>query len=245
MLILPAIDLRAGRCMRPHDGDPETETVYSEDPAAVAEHWTELGAEWLHIINLDGALDEVAAGRKNLDALQTILDRVNTPVQFGGGLRTAGDIESVLDQGVSRVILGSMAVERPRQLVDLLSRFGPEQIVVALDVRSGRLVTRGWRKPTDVAILDLASQLQTMGVRHVTYTDVASDGTPSGIDAEGCARLGRSTGLKVIAAGSLAGLADVNRIKAFEQHSFEGLIIGQELYTGALSLPEVLEVARR
>lgn len=244
MLIFPAIDLRHGRCVRLRQGAPEAETVYSHDPAAVAEGWAELGAEWLHVVNLDGAFGDAEASRRNVDALQTILDRVNTPVQFGGGLRSAGDIERALDLGVTRVILGSIAAERPRQLVDLLARFGPEQIVVSIDAQDGRVVTRGWVKKTALEALDLAQQLQHIGVRRIIFTDVARDGTLSGVNAGACARLGRATGLKVIAAGGVADLEDVRRIKAVEKDNVEGLIIGQALYAGTLALPEALEVAR-
>ncbi|MFQ5610806.1 MAG: 1-(5-phosphoribosyl)-5-[(5-phosphoribosylamino)methylideneamino]imidazole-4-carboxamide isomerase [Anaerolineae bacterium] len=243
MLIFPAIDLKNGRCVRLQQGDPQAETVYSNDPAAVAETWTEQGAEWLHVINLDGALGDETKAARNLDALQSILDRVNTPLQFGGGLRTAEDIAWVLGLGVTRVILGSIAIDRPRQLVDLLARFGPEQIVVSIDAQDGKVATHGWRNITDLEAMDLAAQLQTRGVRRIVYTDIARDGMLTGVNAEACARLATQTGLKVIAAGGVAGLEDVRRIKAVEGDNVEGLIIGQALYAGRLTLPEALKVA--
>jgi phosphoribosylformimino-5-aminoimidazole carboxamide ribotide isomerase len=184
MQILAAIDLKDGKCVRLTQGDPNAETIYGEDPVAIAETWETIGADWLHIINLDGAFGDLTKSAKNIDALQAILDRVNTPVQFGGGLRTPDDIERALSMGVNRVIIGSMAADRPRQMLDILGQYGPEQIVLGVDVKNGQVATHGWRQMADTNALDLVKMIHTAGLRHVIYTDISRDGMLSGVNLE-------------------------------------------------------------
>jgi phosphoribosylformimino-5-aminoimidazole carboxamide ribotide isomerase len=250
MNIFAAIDLKNGQCVRLTQGDPQTETVYGNDPAAIAETWEEIGVDWLHVVNLDGAFGNPEKSAKNIDALQAILDRVTTPVQFGGGLRSPGDIEQALNMGVSRVIIGSMAADRPRQMLDVLGHFGPEQIVLGLDVKDGKVATHGWRQLAETDALGLVQLIQTAGLTHVIYTDISRDGMLSGINMEATvalARAGNSTTstrcFKVIASGGVAGIEDVKQVKAVEQEGIEGLIIGKALYTGAVDLAEAMRVA--
>lgn len=250
MHIFAAIDLKNGQCVRLTQGDPEAETVYGNDPAAIAEKWVEIGVDWLHVVNLDGAFGDPEKSAKNIDALQTILDRVTTPVQFGGGLRSPEDIARALDLGVSRVIIGSMAADRPRQMLDVLGQFGPEQIVLGLDVKDGKVATHGWRQLAETNALKLVQLIQTAGLTHVIYTDISRDGMLSGLNLEATVALARAGNaadsphrFKVIASGGVAGIEDVRRVKAVEHEGVEGLIIGKALYTGAIDLAEAMRVA--
>jgi phosphoribosylformimino-5-aminoimidazole carboxamide ribotide isomerase len=250
MQIFAAIDLKNGHCVRLTQGDPNAETIYSDDPAAMAEKWAETGVDWLHVVNLDGAFGQAETSAKNIDALQAILDRVDTPVQFGGGLRSPEDIRQALGMGVSRVVIGSMAVDRPRQMLDVLGQFGPEQIVLGLDVKNGQVATHGWRQLAETDALKLVQLIQTAGLTHVIYTDISRDGMLSGINLEATIALARAAnsahserGFKVIASGGVAGIEDVKQIKAVEHEGIEGVIIGKALYTGAVDLAEAMQVA--
>lgn len=250
MQIFAAIDLKNGQCVRLKQGDPEAKTVYGDDPAAMAEKWADIGVDWLHVVNLDGAFGEPEKSAKNIDALQAILDRVTTPVQFGGGLRSPEDIARALDLGVSRVVIGSMAADRPRQMLDVLGQFGPEQIVLGLDVKEGKVATHGWRQLAETDALKLVQLIQTAGLTHVIYTDISRDGMLSGINLEATVALARAghtadpeRRFKVIASGGVAGIEDVRRVKAVEHEGVEGLIIGKALYTGAVDLAEAMRIA--
>jgi phosphoribosylformimino-5-aminoimidazole carboxamide ribotide isomerase len=250
MQIFAAIDLKNGQCVRLRQGDPEAKTVYGDDPAAIAEKWADIGVDWLHVVNLDGAFGEPEKSAKNIDALQAILDRVTTPVQFGGGLRSPEDIVRALDLGVSRVVIGSMAADRPRQMLDVLGQFGPEQIVLGLDVKDGKVATHGWRQLAETDALKLVQLIQTAGLTHVIYTDISRDGMLSGVNVEATVALARAGHMadperrfKVIASGGVAGIQDVRRVKAVEHEGVEGLIIGKALYTGAIDLAEAMQIA--
>ena len=251
MQILAAIDLKDGKCVRLVQGDPNAETVYGEDPAAIAETWETVGTDWLHIVNLDGAFGDPSKSAKNIHALQAILDRVSVPVEFGGGLRTPEDVGRALEMGVSRVIIGSMAADRPRQMLDILGKYGPEQIVLGLDVKNGKVATHGWRKMADTGALDLVKVIQTAGLKHVIYTDIARDGTLSGVNLDAAVTLAQAGSVaenpekhfKVIVSGGVANLDDVKRVKAKEDKGLEGLIIGKALYTGAVDLVEAMRIA--
>jgi phosphoribosylformimino-5-aminoimidazole carboxamide ribotide isomerase len=251
MKIFAAIDLRDGKCVRLTQGDPNAETIYSEDPTAIAETWETVGTDWLHVVNLDGAFGNPEKAAKNIDALQAILDRVDTPVQFGGGLRSPEDIGQALDMGVSRVIVGSLAADRPRQMLDILGQFGPEQVVLGLDVKEGKVATHGWRQLAETDPIKLAQLIHTAGLAHVIYTDISRDGMLNGVNVDAAVALARAgnpvSGSKrrfqVIASGGVASLEDVKRIKAVEHEGIEGLIIGKALYTGAVDLAEAVRIA--
>ena len=253
MKIFAAIDLKSGKCVRLTQGDPAAETIYSDDPAAMAETWETIGADWLHVVNLDGALGNAEKSTKNLSALQAILDRVTAPVQFGGGLRSPDDVAQVLSMGVNRVIIGSMAADRPRQMLDILAQFGPDQIALGLDVKNGKVATHGWRRMADTNALDLIEVIHTAGLRHVIYTDISRDGMLSGVNVEAAVSLAEAGNasknpghhFKVIVAGGVASLDDVRRVKAEAQRGIEGLIIGKALYTGAVDLAEALQIAHQ
>ncbi len=247
MIVFPAIDLRRGRCVRLRQGRAEEETVYDDDPAAVARRWVAEGAEWLHIVNLDGAFGEAhsPAGRPiNLQRLAEIrAAAAATPIQFGGGMRSLSDVEMALDLGATRAILGTVAVQNPELVAEAMQRFGAERIVVGIDARDGRVATHGWVETSQTTAVALGRAMQARGVQRVVYTDIARDGMLTGVNVEGTARLARATGLRVIASGGVASLEDLKRLAA--QDGIEGVIIGRALYTGALLLPDAVRISKR
>jgi phosphoribosylformimino-5-aminoimidazole carboxamide ribotide isomerase len=224
-------------------GDPHAETVFSDDPPGTAQRWTALGAEWLHVVNLDGAFGDAVAGA-NLAALRAILGSVSIPVQLGGGLRSLPDIATALELGVRRAIVGTAAVEEPALVEAAVREFGTEAIAVAIDARDGMVATHGWLAVSDVSALELAQRVRVAGVGRVVYTDISRDGTLSGVNAGACAEVARATGLRVIASGGVATLADVDRVKAVESDGVEGIIIGRALYAGQIDLRAALALAR-
>ncbi len=234
--VYPAIDLRRGRVVRLKQGDPNQETKYADDPLSVARRWREAGASWLHVVNLDGALDE--GGSENLAALERILT-TDLRVQFGGGMRDLVGIRRVLDLGVSRVIIGTAAVENPALVEMALEAFGAERIVVGIDARDGKVCTHGWKEAASVMAVELAQQWAEKGVRWVIFTDVARDGMGSGLNLEATVQLAQETGLYVIASGGVASLEDVRRTYEAE---LSGVIIGRALYERQMALGDALRV---
>ncbi len=257
MIVFPAIDLRQGRCVRLRQGDPTAETVFGADPVAMARHWVAQGAEWLHVVNLDGALGEAPVAApdaedepdltglpRNWQCLYAIRQAVAVPIQFGGGLRSLADIALALRLGATRVVLGTVAVQQPELVTAALARFGAERIVVAIDARDGQVAIHGWQELSRVAATDLARRLAALGVRRVVFTDIARDGMLTGVNVAATAALARAGGLRVIASGGVAGPEDILALRAEEAAGIEGVILGRALYTGALTLPAALALAR-
>jgi phosphoribosylformimino-5-aminoimidazole carboxamide ribotide isomerase len=242
MIVLPAIDLRRGRCVRLRQGRAEDETVYDDDPAEVARCWVARGTEWLHVVNLDGAFGESERETRHPINLQRLAEiraaAPGTPIQFGGGIRSLADVETALDLGATRVILGTVAVQDPEVVAEAISCFGAERIVVGIDARDGQVATHGWLATSDTTALALGRAMRSQGVIRAVYTDIARDGMLTGVNVEGTAALAYDTGLRVIASGGVASLEDLVRLRA--TGSIEGVIIGQALYTGAVSLPEAI-----
>jgi len=272
MIIYPAIDLRNGKCVRLQQGDPDAETVYGDDPAEMARHWHSQGAQWLHVVNLDGALDakqsQIAALDRpsniriqvpglddfgtgsqpsslpiNLVRLQQIREAVDIPIQFGGGLRTMADIKLALGLGADRVVLGTVAVERPQLVADAVSRWGADRIVVGIDARDGKVATHGWKETSDVDAIEIGHQMHAMGVRRTVFTDIARDGMLSGVNIPLTTKLGDLTDLKVIASGGVKDIQDISQLKAREHYNLDGVIVGQAIYTKSLDLSEAIRVA--
>lgn len=237
MEVIPAIDLRAGRCVRLYQGDYGRETVYAQDPVAVALEWQRQGATRLHVVDLDGA----AQGRPaNLDAINAILGQLTIPAQVGGGVRDAVTADTLLAAGAGRVVLGTAAVEDPALVQRLCQRHGSQRVVVAIDAREGMVATRGWRETTAVSALTLAQAMAALGVCRLLYTDIARDGTLSGPNVAATAELARQTGLAVLASGGVSSLEDIRQLA---EAGVEGVILGRALYTGAIKLAEALAVA--
>jgi phosphoribosylformimino-5-aminoimidazole carboxamide ribotide isomerase len=243
MLIFPAIDLRRGRCVRLRQGDPSAETVFGDDPAAMARQWEEQGAQWLHVVNLDGALGDQGPDALNLRRLAEIRAAVGLPIQFGGGLRTLDDVALALELGATRVVLGTAVVQQPELAAAAVQRFGAEAVVAGLDARAGQVATHGWQAVSDVHEHDLGRRLREAGVLRAVYTDIGRDGMLSGVDAEGSAELARQSGLRVIASGGVRDLDDIRRLKVMEDQGIEGAIVGQAIYTGSLDLRQAIEAA--
>ncbi|MDX9831454.1 MAG: 1-(5-phosphoribosyl)-5-[(5-phosphoribosylamino)methylideneamino]imidazole-4-carboxamide isomerase [Anaerolineae bacterium] len=248
MIVLPAIDLRAGRCVRLRQGRSAEETVYDADPSQAARRWVEQGATWLHVVNLDGAFagDEETVGALplNLQRLAEIRRAVpGTPIQFGGGVRSLAAMALALELGATRVVIGTAAVHRPELLSEAVRRFGAERVVAGIDAREGRVATHGWRQASDVTAEELGMAVRGRGVRRAVYTDISRDGMLRGVAVDETAALARATGLWVIASGGVASSDDVRRLVAHAAEGVEGVIVGQALYTGAVSLPELLRLA--
>jgi phosphoribosylformimino-5-aminoimidazole carboxamide ribotide isomerase len=244
VILLPAIDLRRGRCVRLRQGDPAAETVFDDDPEAAAARWEAAGAGWLHVVNLDGALEDEQAGAANLSALAAILARVGVPVEFGGGLRSLDAVTRVVDMGVHRVVLGTAAVREPALVAAALARFGSARIVAGLDARGGLIAIRGWRETTGVRAIDLGRELRALGVERAVYTDIGRDGMLAGPNLPAVAALAAETGLGIIASGGIASLQDLEALLGLGE-AVEGAIIGQALYTGRIDLGAALELVRR
>lgn len=242
MIVYPAIDLRQGRCVRLQQGDFAAETVFADDPAGAARRWADEGAEWLHVVNLDGALGESA--QANLAALERILAAVALPVQFGGGVRSVADATRLLGLGVARVIFGTAAVRQPEVVRQALEAHGPECIMVGIDARQGRVATQGWLEASEVQASDLAASMAALGVRRVVYTDIQRDGMLQGVNVEATRELARASSLGVIASGGVASLDDIRALKAVEGEGIEGVIIGMALYRGAVDLWQALQIAQ-
>ena len=236
--IYPAIDLRAGRVVRLAQGDPARETRYSDVPLEVAHRWQADGAEWLHVVNLDGAFGE--ADENNQAALKHMLT-TGLRVQFGGGLRDLPALQQAIDLGVRRVVIGTAAIERPELVEQAVAALGPERVAVALDARQGMVQTHGWRQASTLRALDLARRCADQGVRWLVYTDISRDGMGSGLDLTRTVELHEQTGLHVIASGGVRSLEDVRRAY---QAGLQGAVLGRALYQGQVLLPAALEIGR-
>lgn len=237
MQIIPAVDIKGGKCVRLYQGDYNQETIFSEDPVAMAWKWQEQGARRLHIVDLDGA----AGGEpKNMAIIEAIVKQTALPVQLGGGIRNETTVEKLLGIGVQRVILGTVAIEQP-ELVKKLCRKFSQAIIVGIDARDGLVATHGWKKDTRVTALDLAQQMALLGVTRILYTDIKRDGTLTEPNYEAIAELMDKAKLPVIAAGGISAIRHLQKLK---EMGAEGAIVGKALYTGNINLPEALALEK-
>jgi phosphoribosylformimino-5-aminoimidazole carboxamide ribotide isomerase len=238
MILYPAIDLKDGNCVRLLKGDMDKATVFGDDPAAQARSFVDAGCEWLHLVDLNGAF---AGHPVNADAVEAILSAVKVPVQLGGGIRDLETVEMWLAKGVSRVILGTVAVEDPELVREAATRF-PGRIAVGLDARRGKVATRGWAEETKMTVTDLAGRLEGAGIAAIIYTDIDRDGAMQGPNVSATAALARSTTIPVIASGGVSSLKDLIALR--NAVGISGVISGRALYDGAIDLGEALEVLR-
>jgi len=234
--VYPAIDLRHGRVVRLAQGDPKRETKYADDPLSVSRRWQEAGAQWLHVVNLDGAFGEHS--QENLVALENILT-TGLRIQFGGGVRDLAGIRHVLELGVSRVVVGTAAVRNPELVETALRTFGAERIVLGIDARAGKVRIHGWKEDTPVTAVELGQRWAAQGIRWAIFTDVTRDGMSSGVNLRATTQLAHATGLQVIASGGVASLDDVQQ--AYEA-GLSGVIIGRALYEGQVALEDALHI---
>ena len=243
MLLIPAIDIKDGHCVRLRQGDMNDSTVFSEDPLQVARHWVGLGARRLHVVDLNGA----RSGRPvNESVIRRIVDAVGdeVPVQLGGGLRDLDTIERYIDGGVDFVVIGTAAVKNPGFLHDACSAFGGH-VIVSLDARDGKVATDGWSKLTGHDVVDLAVKFEDYGVEAILYTDIGRDGMLTGVNIDATVALARAVKIPVIASGGVATLADIERLCAVESEGVEAAILGRSLYEGTLDFRAALECAGR
>ena len=249
MLLIPAIDLKDGHCVRLQQGDMDKATVFSEDPAQMALHWLKQGARRLHLVDLNGA---VAGKPKNEGAVKSILrvvqdyaadnDLDEIPVQLGGGIRDLDTIERYLDDGISYIIIGTAAVKSPGFLHDACGAF-PGHIIVGLDAKDGKVATDGWSKLSGHEVIDLAQKFEQYGVESIVYTDIGRDGMMAGVNIEATVRLAQAVRVPVIASGGVHTIADIEALCAVEGEGIEGVILGRSLYEGTLDLGRAQERA--
>lgn len=240
LIVFPAIDLKGGQVVRLAEGDMDRATVYGDDPAAQAELFAQAGAEWLHVVDLDGAF---AGESVNGAAVAAILGRFGGKVQLGGGIRNRDSVERWLDLGVRRVVIGTAALEDP-DLVRAAARDNPGRIVVAVDARDGMVATRGWADVSDVSVVELARRFEDAGVAALLFTDVGRDGLLKGCNVEATVALARAVSIPVIASGGVTDIGDIHALKGHVADGIEGVITGRALYDGRLDLAEAIEVAR-
>jgi phosphoribosylformimino-5-aminoimidazole carboxamide ribotide isomerase len=235
--LYPAIDIRGGKCVRLYQGDYAQETVYGESPLDVAKQWVEQGAEWLHLVDLDGA----KAGQPvHTELVCSIAREAGVPVQIGGGVRTEADIARYLEGGVTRVIIGTAAIE-DKSFVERVLRAHGKHVAIGLDCRGGYVATRGWLTTTDVKAEELANELGEYGAETFIYTDISRDGTLTGPNVEEIVGLARATGKQVIASGGVSKIEDVTALAKYAPEGVTGAIVGKALYTGAIQLTNALQ----
>jgi phosphoribosylformimino-5-aminoimidazole carboxamide ribotide isomerase len=240
MIIIPAIDLRGGRCVRLSQGQASAETVYSENPVKIAKRWYDEGAELLHIVNLDAALNQ--DDTENLKALEDILYEVNIPVQFGGGVRSMDAVRRLDELGATRIVIGTTAIENPALLEHIIDEFG-STIVVGIDARDGKVALRGWEKLSNINAIEFAQEMAELGIERIVYTDIARDGMLSGLNLEATREIAEASGLRVTASGGVASLDDIYALKEIEPYGVDSVIIGKALYEGVFTLEEALDAA--
>lgn len=237
MILYPAIDLRNGRVVRLKEGDPNRQTIFSDDPLTTAKRWRDAGATWLHIVNLDGAFGQAS---KNLAIAEQIAQLDGIKIQFGGGLRQLQDVQTAINLGVSRVVLGTVALNHPEVVIDAVKEQGTEAICVGLDAKNGKITTHGWQTVSETTAITLGQQMKQAGVTHALYTDVSRDGLLTGVNVEETLTLAQQTHLSVIASGGVRHLDDIRTLA--KTRRIAGVIIGMALYTEQFTLQEAFSV---
>lgn len=235
MIIFPAIDIKDNKCVRLLQGDFDKVNVYGNDPSLMAKKWEDKGAKFLHMVSLNGARGE---GNVNDESIKKLLSTVNIPIQMGGGIRSKERVKELLDLGVDRVILGSVAIKDKDLLKDLISQY-KEKIVVSVDAKNGKVAAQGWEEVSDVNSLDFCKELEEMGVKTIVYTDISKDGMMIGPNFDIYEKLSKETNLDIIASGGVTSIEDVKKLKAMDLY---GVIIGKSLYENKIDLKEVLDL---
>jgi len=239
MLIIPAIDLKDGRCVRLFQGEMDKETVYFENPVEAARHWRVEGAGFIHIVDLNGAVEGRPVHTKEIAA---ICAQAGLAVELGGGLRSVEAVEAALDLGVARVVIGTAAYENAEFLRTLCKSF-PGKIVVGIDARQGKVAVKGWLETTSMWAVELAKRCEADGASRVIYTDISRDGTREGVNIEETLKIARAVSIPIIASGGVSTLDDIRRLVPLEREGVEGVIVGRALYAGAISLKDAIDAA--
>jgi len=241
MVVIPAIDLLKGKCVRLSQGQKEAATSYDGDSIKVAKNFELAGALMLHIVDLDAAFSDFASPNRSL--VGQIIRATKIPVQFGGGLRSLDDVKEVLELGVARVVIGTLAVESPEILEKLVHLFGSDHIAVGIDAKDGEVMIRGWEQKGKIRAVELARLAAKAGVERIIYTDVGRDGMLTGPDVEGTLLMARESGLKVTASGGVSSLEDLKRLKPLSEFGVDSVIVGKALYEGRFTCTEALQAA--
>lgn len=236
MLIIPAIDLRNGKCVRLFKGEEGTETVFSESPLEIARQWQDCGAGLIHVVDLDGAF---SGEPRNFDIIRGIVNSISARVQVGGGIRNIKTIERYLESGVNRVILGTAAFHNREFLTEVCKRF-PQMIAVGIDTKMGRIAVKGWKEVIDLDTESVLNSLESAGVSLVIHTDIDRDGTMGGINLNSIERFVKSSPIPVIASGGISSLADIEKLSSLENVGLAGVILGKSIYTGKINLKEAI-----
>lgn len=240
MLIIPAIDLKEGACVRLEQGLMDRDTVFNDDPAAQALEWQNQGAELLHIVDLDGAF---AGEPRNRNAIEAIVKAINIPAQLGGGIRDMATIEAYLSLGLARVIIGTAAQRNPELVAEACAKF-PGRIVVGIDAKNGMVAVQGWAEVTDIAAVELARRFEGCGVAAIIYTDISRDGMLQGPNINATRALAEAVAIPIIASGGVSSLKDIENLMAIEQSGVSGVITGKAVYTGAIRLTEAIALTK-
>lgn len=240
MEVIPAVDIRNGRCVRLTQGRFDKETIYSDDPVKMALHWASLGAERLHVVDLDGAKE---GKPQNHSVVEMIAKVVDIPVQVGGGIRNMDAAMQMLNAGVARVIVGTSAALNRNFAEQVFEKLG-ERVVLGLDARDGRVAVHGWQKVLEIDAIEFALEMKALGAKRIIHTDIGCDGMLTGVNVNAMKRMAQAVGIPVIASGGVKELEDIRHLKKLESLGIEGVIIGQALYTGALDLQKAIAVAR-
>ncbi|MCP4350342.1 MAG: 1-(5-phosphoribosyl)-5-[(5-phosphoribosylamino)methylideneamino]imidazole-4-carboxamide isomerase [Desulfobacterales bacterium] len=240
MIIIPAVDIKNGKCVRLLQGRMDEETVFSDDPAAMAKKWEDQGAEIIHVVDLDGAFEK---SPQNLSSIKKILETVKVPIQVGGGIRNKETVKMFLDIGVSKVIIGTEAIRNPQLVKDACESF-PGQIIVGIDARNGMVAIEGWTEVTQVKAADLAKQFEDSGVAAINFTDIHRDGMQSGPNISETRLLAEAVSIPVVASGGVSTVEDIKNLLPLEQSGVVGVITGRALYSGTLSLEQAIAVSR-
>jgi len=241
MLVIPAIDLKEGKCVRLEQGLMDKDTVFNDNPAAQARAWQDQGAEMLHIVDLDGAF---AGQPKNRAAIEAIVGAITIPSQLGGGIRDIETIEAYLSLGLSRVIIGTAAQRNPELVREACARF-PGRIVVGIDAKNGMVAVQGWAEVTDITAVDLARKFEGFGVSAIIYTDISRDGMLQGPNLEATKALAEAVSIPIIASGGVSSLTDIQNLMAIEASGVSGVITGKAVYTGAIKLAEAVALTKK
>ena len=239
MIIIPAVDIKNGKCVRLSQGRMDAEIIFSDNPSSMAKKWEDEGAEMIHVIDLDGAVEKKP---RNTDSIKKIFKDVNVPVQLGGGIRNKKTIAMYLDLGIKRVILGTEAIRNPKLVRDACKLI-PGQIVVGIDSRRGLVAIEGWTKTTRITSVDLAKQFEDCGVAAINFTDIYRDGMQTGPNIEETRRLAESVSIPVIASGGVSTIDDIKNLMPLVKYGVTGVITGKALYSGTLSLKEAMKIS--
>ncbi len=241
MLIIPAIDLQNGKCVRLLQGRKEEATIYDADPVSIARSFAQNGASLLHIVDLDAAFSDHLSPNRNV--LRRIIEAIEIPVQFGGGLRSLEDVKEVIELGVRRAVIGTLAVKSPETLEELVHTFGSDYIAVGIDAKDGEVMVNGWEQKGSMRAVELAKTVARAGVERIIYTDITRDGMLTGVNIEQTILIARESGLKVTASGGISSLEDIKLLKQQSAFGIDSVIIGKALYERRFTLTEALQVA--